>query len=237
MRIMVIGYGKMGHEIEKAAIERGHTISGIIDVHNIGDLNSSLAEKTDVAIEFTTPSSVIDNLFRCFKLGLPVVTGTTGWHDQLEEVKEKCKKENNSLFYASNFSIGVNLFFVLNEQMAKIMNKFPEYDISIEETHHTQKLDSPSGTAVSIARIIEEQLTRKTGWKLGNAGKDEIPVKAIRSGDIKGIHKIQYESDNDYIELTHKAKSRKGFAEGAVLAAEFLTGQKGVFTMRDLLGI
>lgn len=227
----------MGHEIEKAAIERGHTISGIIDVHNTEDLSSSLAEKADLAIEFTTPSSVLDNLYRCFELNLPVVTGTTGWHDEIDSVKEKCLSGNKSLFYASNFSIGVNLFFVLNEQMARIMNKFANYDVSIEETHHTQKLDSPSGTAVSIAQIIEEQLTRKTGWKLDDAGKDEIMVKAIRSGDVKGIHKVRYESDEDFIELTHTAKSRKGFAEGAVVAAEFMKNRKGVFTMRDLLGI
>ncbi|MFW5644439.1 MAG: 4-hydroxy-tetrahydrodipicolinate reductase [Bacteroidota bacterium] len=237
MRIILIGYGKMGHEIEKAAIERGHTISGIIDVHNTEDLSSSLAEKADLAIEFTTPSSVLDNLYRCFELNLPVVTGTTGWHDEIDSVKEKCLSGNKSLFYASNFSIGVNLFFVLNEQMARIMNKFANYDVSIEETHHTQKLDSPSGTAVSIAQIIEEQLTRKTGWKLDDAGKDEITVKAIRSGDVKGIHKVRYESDEDFIELTHTAKSRKGFAEGAVVAAEFMKNRKGVFTMRDLLGI
>lgn len=236
MRITLIGYGKMGHEIEKTAIERGHTISGIIDIHNIEDLNSHAAN-TDVAIEFTSPSSVIDNLYRCFELNLPVVTGTTGWHEQSDTIKERCKKENHSLFYASNFSIGVNLFFALNEQMAEIMNKFSEYDVSIEETHHIQKLDSPSGTAVSIARVIEEQLARKTGWKLDDAGKDEIQVKAIRSRDVKGIHKVRYDSEKDYIELTHYAKSRKGFAEGAVLAAEFLVGQKGVYTMRDLLGI
>lgn len=234
---MLIGYGKMGREIERLVVGRGHTISAIIDLHNQEDLNSSLASQTDVAIEFTTPQSVIENIHKCFELKLPMVAGTTGWHDRLDEIIKKAEKGNHSLFYASNFSIGVNLFFALNENLAELMEKFPGYNVSIQESHHTQKLDTPSGTAISLAEIIHKKLSRKDGWAMDSADSSKIHVKASRKGDIKGIHTVRYDSANDSIEITHNAKSRKGFATGAVLAAEYLNERKGIFTMRDLLGI
>lgn len=237
MRIALIGYGKMGHEIEKIAIERGHSISGIIDINNAEDLNPSLNSESDVAIEFTTPESVINNLYRCFEIGLPVVAGTTGWHEKLNEVMDRCREGNCSLFYASNFSIGVNLFFAMNKKFAKLMEKFPQYDVSISETHHTQKIDSPSGTAVTLANLISEELSGKNGWTSEKPNKRDIQIEAFREGDIKGIHTVKYDSDIDFITLTHHAKSRRGFATGAVLAAEYLYGKNGIFTMRDLLDI
>lgn len=237
MNIVIIGYGKMGREIEKIALERGHTIVKTIDIDNRSDLNSALAKQVDVAIEFTSPNSAINNIYSCFELGIPVVAGSTGWHEKLEEVTTNCLKGNHSLFYASNYSIGVNLFFALNEKFAQMMNSYPQYKVSMEEIHHTQKLDAPSGTAVSLANIIIEYLDRVSDWKLDSTSDKILPIKAIREGDVKGIHKVKYEAEEDYIELVHHAKSRKGFAMGAVFAAEYLKEKKGVFTMRDLLGI
>jgi len=239
MNITLIGYGKMGKEVENAALERGHNISLIIDINNLNDLDSEAFKSSDVAIEFTSPSSVIGNLYKCFEADVPVVTGSTGWHDQMDKISRDCKAGNHTLFYASNFSIGVNIFFALNEYLADIMNSFPQYDVSVEESHHTQKLDAPSGTAITIANIISDILERKTTWKKAGADQNnnDIPIKSIREGDIKGIHEVLYDSDLDYIKLEHFAKSRKGFAQGAVLAAEYSHNRKGILNMRDLLGI
>jgi 4-hydroxy-tetrahydrodipicolinate reductase len=238
MNIALIGYGKMGHEIEKAAIGRGHNISLIIDIDNPQDMTTGNLGKTDVAIEFTSPSSVTGNLKKCFEAGLPVVTGTTGWYEELEQVLKLCGNLDGTLFYASNFSLGVNILFAVNEYLAGVMDHFEQYDVSIEETHHTQKLDAPSGTAISLAGQILASLGRKVKWKLGESGDaGEIPIKANREGDVKGIHEIKYFSDVDILSLKHEALSRKGFALGAVMAAEYVPGKKGVFTMSDLLGI
>lgn len=237
MKVVLIGYGKMGHEVEKLALARNHSIVGRIDIDNYDDLNSNLASKADVAIEFTTPSTVLKNIYKCFDLDLPVVAGTTGWHAELEKVIKDCTNGNHSLFYSSNFSIGVNLFFALNELLAELMNNFPQYNVSMKEIHHTQKLDAPSGTAVTLADLIIQRLDRKSNWKLNEGQLDEICIEAIREGEVTGTHNVRYESEIDFIEVTHNAKSRKGFAEGAVVAAEFLMNKKGIFTMRDLLGI
>lgn len=238
MNIALIGYGKMGHEIESILISRRHNLKLIIDIHNRHEFTVQNLQKCDVAIEFTTPASVLGNIDMCFQAGIPVVAGTTGWHDHLPEVSQKCIETGNTLFHASNYSIGVNLMFAVNEYLAKLMNRFPEYDVSMTETHHTRKLDAPSGTAVSLAQQIINNLERKTGWVLGETENGhEIPVRAIREGDVTGTHEVTWDSEVDYLQLKHFARSRKGFATGAVLAAEFLPGKKGVFTMRDLLGV
>jgi 4-hydroxy-tetrahydrodipicolinate reductase len=238
MKICLIGYGKMGREIETAAIEKGHEIGLIIDINNQDDLSIEKLKGIDVAIEFTIPGSVVSNVRKCFDAGIPVVTGTTGSHKLLPELIQECRTREKSLFYASNFSIGVNLFFSLNETLAKVMNSFPEYEVGITETHHTQKLDAPSGTAISLADILLKEIERKKSWKLTNTPQpDEIAVEAIREGEIKGFHEVCYDSEIDTIRVNHFAKSRKGFAMGAVMAAEFLHNRKGVFTMRDLLGL
>ncbi len=238
MKIALIGYGRMGHEIEKVATERGHEIALVADIDNPGDLEPEILGKTDVAIEFTIPASVTGNLAKCFAADVPVVTGTTGWYEELQGVIDRCNREGKSLFYASNFSIGMNIMFAVNEYLARLMNGFRQYNVRIEETHHTQKLDAPSGTAISIAGQIIESLEHKMKWTLGEAhSEEEIPVTARREGDVIGHHKVVYESGVDILTLEHEAKSREGLALGAVLAAEFLHGKKGVFTMRDLMGI
>jgi len=235
MKIILIGYGKMGKEIEQVLRSRGHDISLIVDLNNRAELNQNAASNADLAIEFTSPESVLDNIYSCFDLGLPVVTGSTGWHDKLGEVTKKCIEKDQSLFHASNFSIGVNLFFELNEKLTKLMNPFPEYDVKMKEVHHTQKLDEPSGTAVSLAEQIIRNLERKNTWTLGEGDAGSVGIEALREGNIKGIHSVRFESDIDFIEIKHEAKTRKGFAMGSVLAAEFLHGKKGVYTMKDLL--
>jgi 4-hydroxy-tetrahydrodipicolinate reductase len=238
MKLALLGYGKMGQEIEKAAIERGHSIVLIIDVNNQNELTKENLLKADVAIDFSTPSSAVKNILICFGAGIPIVCGTTGWNSELDHISTTCKETNQALFHSSNFSIGVNILFAVNEYLAKIMNSYNQYDVRMEETHHTQKLDAPSGTAISIAEQIISRLDRKSSWSLDpSETPDKIKIKAIREGDIKGIHEIIYESDVDYIKLKHFTKSRKGLALGAVLAAEFVKDRKGIFTMRDLLGI
>jgi len=236
MNIALIGYGKMGHEIEAIALQRGHKIPLIIDVNNYHDFTVENLQKCDVAIEFTTPESAIKNIKKCFEANIPVVCGTTGWIDQLNDVIDLCKKNNKTFFYASNFSLGVNIFFKLNKYLANIMNKFNQYEIYVEEIHHTQKLDAPSGTAHTIIKDIISAIERKSEWKLNENSKDNIiGVKAIREGNVPGTHIVTYDSNVDKIEIKHEAKNRKGFALGAVLAAEFVIGKTGYFTMDDLL--
>lgn len=238
MKIALIGYGKMGKEIEKIALERGHEIALKIDVDNQKDLTVKNLKKCDVAIEFTMPVSAVSNYFTCFEAGIPVVSGTTGWLDRKEEVVAKCTETNGTFFYGSNFSVGVNLFFELNRKLAELMAPREEYDVEMTEVHHTQKLDAPSGTAISLADDILETLNTKKKWVNDQAAaRDELNIKSERVGQIPGIHTIRYESDVDFIEITHSAKSRKGFAFGAVLAAEFCLGNKGILTMKDLLKI
>lgn len=237
MKIALIGYGKMGHEIEKIALERGHEIVCIIDMNEEKKFTSPEFMSAEVAIEFTSPESALQNFRQAFAAGVPVVSGTTGWLAHLDEIREACEKNGNTFFYASNFSLGVNIFFALNNYLAKLMNRYPAYDVRMEETHHIHKLDAPSGTAITLAEGILANIDRKTGWALGNDAEktDKLRIDAFREGEVPGIHSIIYESDADTICITHDAKNRKGFALGAVLAAEFTKGRSGFLTMNDLL--
>lgn len=236
MKIALIGYGKMGKEIEKIAINRNHEIALIVDNDNLGDFNSDNLKNIDVAIEFSTPQSATANFITCFKEKVPVVSGTTGWLEHFNEIKLECIKHNTAFFYASNFSLGVNIFFEVNKHLAKIMNQFPEYNAHLEEIHHTQKLDSPSGTALTLANDIINKLDSKKSWLEGTPEKDDqLKITAYRKENFPGTHTITYESTVDKIEITHEAKNRKGFAMGAVLAAEFIFDKKGIFGMKDLL--
>lgn len=237
MNIALLGYGKMGKEIEKIALERGHTIVLKIDVDNVSDMTSENLQKADVAIDFSVPSSAYDNIMKCFESNLPIVSGTTGWIDRKQEVEKECREKNQTFFYASNYSLGVNLFFKLNQFLAKIMGPFDQYDVAIEETHHTQKLDAPSGTAITLAEDILDNIERKSTWELDSEDKSKLNIKAIRKENVPGIHTVTYDSEVDYITMTHSAKSRKGFALGAVLAAEFAKDNKGILTMDDLMQI
>jgi len=236
MKIALIGYGKMGQEIEKIALDRGHEIVSKIDVSSSDTFDDANFKSADVAIEFTRPEAAFNNFLKCFDANVPVVSGTTGWLDKLPEIQDKCANEKQGFFYASNFSLGVNIFFELNKKLARIMNTMSEYNVSMEEVHHTQKLDAPSGTAITLAEGIIENVNTKTGWSLDEEKKaEDITIKAIREGDVPGIHTIKYESSVDEIIIHHSAKSRKGFALGAVLAAEFVKGKTGYLTMNDLL--
>lgn len=235
MKIALIGYGKMGKEIEAIAIDRGHTISCIIDLNNKEDFQSEKFKASDVAIEFTVPSSAYDNYQQCFAADVPVVSGTTGWLDKIDEIKAVCNS-GKTFFYASNFSLGVNVFFAVNKYLAKIMNKLESYDVSMEETHHIHKLDSPSGTGLSIADDILENIERKTSWKEAKEGEaNELLIDAIRRDEVPGDHSVTYDSEVDFIKIEHSAKSRKGFALGAVLAAEFAADKTGFLGMTDML--
>jgi 4-hydroxy-tetrahydrodipicolinate reductase len=237
MKIALIGYGKMGHEIEKIALDRGHEIVCTIDLNEDDKFDSPEFKSSDVAIEFTSPASALNNYRRAFAAGVPVVSGTTGWLEHLDEVKEECEKNGKTFFYASNFSLGVNIFFALNNYLAKIMNRFVEYDVRMEEIHHIHKLDAPSGTAITLAEGILSNIERKNVWVLNEAHSDnELEIKAVREGEVPGTHSIIYESEADSIRITHEAKNRKGFALGAVLAAEFVQGKKGFLGMKDMLG-
>ncbi|MEG1617057.1 MAG: 4-hydroxy-tetrahydrodipicolinate reductase [Bacteroidales bacterium] len=238
MKIALIGYGKMGHTIERIAIDRGHEIVSIIDRDNQEDFNSDAFKSADVAIEFSMPASAMENYRKCFAANVPVVAGTTGWLDQMPEIKQACEQDGKTFFYASNFSIGVNIFFALNKYLAKIMNNYPAYNVRMEEVHHIHKLDSPSGTAITLAEGILENVDRKTKWEEGREpAADELEITAFRRDEVPGIHTVIYESDVDTISMTHDAKSREGFALGAVVAAEFVKGKKGFLTMADLMKI
>ncbi len=236
MKIALIGYGKMGRTIERIALSRGHEIVSVIDKDNQEDFNSDAFKSADVAIEFSMPSVAMDNYRRAFAAHVPVVAGTTGWLENMPEIKEACEKEGQTFFYASNFSIGVNIFFALNKYLAKIMNNYPAYNVRMEETHHIHKLDSPSGTAITLAEGIIDNLDRKSSWIESDSPQpDQLEITAFRRDEVPGIHTIVYESDVDTISITHDAKSREGFALGAVVAAEFLKGKKGFLTMEDLM--
>jgi 4-hydroxy-tetrahydrodipicolinate reductase len=228
----------MGKEIEKIAIQRGHTIDLTIDIDNVHDLNSEKLSKVDVAIDFAIPESAYENIMKCFEGNTPVVSGTTGWLDKYDEVIHACKSKNQSFFYAPNYSLGVNIFKQVNKYLAKMMNSLGQYEVSMEEIHHTQKLDAPSGTAISLAEDVLEEVERKDSWELDKQSKSSaLKIIAKREGTVPGTHIINYDSDVDYIEICHVAKSRKGFALGAVLAAEFLSDKKGVYGMNDMLNL
>jgi 4-hydroxy-tetrahydrodipicolinate reductase len=239
MKIAMIGYGKMGRTIEQLASKQGHEVVLKINVDNLNEFTAKKLQQADVAIEFSQPDVAYDNIMTCLKAGLPVVSGTTAWLDKYEEVKDWCLANDGAFFYASNFSIGVNIFFELNKHLAKIMSNHPSYQVDIEEIHHTQKLDAPSGTAVTLAEGILEKIDTLQGYQLqeGNQEiKDNcIPIIAKRIGNTPGTHVIKYHSAIDELEIKHTANGREGFASGAITAAHWLIGKKGIFGMNDLL--
>ena len=238
MKIALIGYGKMGKAIEEIAVNRGHEIVLKITSSNKSEFISENLQKADVAIEFTNPESAYENLQTCLQAHIPTVCGSTGWLDKKAEIEQLAQKENAGFLYTSNFSIGVNLFFELNTYLAKLMNAHPEYNVSVEEIHHTAKKDAPSGTAITLAEQILAEISRKTNWvkDLENS-PEELAIKSERIDPAPGTHIITYHSDIDDIEIKHTAHSRKGFAFGAVLAAEYVAAHTGIFTMKDVLGL
>ncbi|MDE6273373.1 MAG: 4-hydroxy-tetrahydrodipicolinate reductase [Muribaculaceae bacterium] len=239
MKIALIGHGKMGHIIEEIARSRGHEIVKIIDEHNLHELASEEFRSADVAIEFTRPDSAVDNILKCFAAGVPVVCGTTGWTDSLPELQDMCGKGDGTLLWSSNFSVGMNIFMALNRYLTKIMAKFPEYAPSLDETHHIHKLDHPSGTAITLAEDLLTLYPSMKGWEETEESRviedDLLPVTSHREGEVPGIHSITWNSEADEITITHFAHSRAGFALGAVLAAEWLPGHQGFFTMKNVL--
>ncbi len=236
MKIALIGYGKMGKEIEKIALSRGHEIVSIIDINNQDDFNSDAFRSADVAIEFTNPMVAYNNYIRTFNAGVKLVSGSTGWMaEHGDEIKELCANEGKTLFWSSNFSLGVTIFSAVNKYLAKIMNQFPEYDVEMTEWHHVHKLDAPSGTAITLAEGILDNMVRKSSWVKEEAELDnQLPIKSVREGEIFGIHTIRYDSAVDSISITHDAKNRGGFALGAVIAAEFTANHEGYLGMEDL---
>ena len=247
MKLALIGYGKMGHMIEQIALQRGHEIVSIIDINNMQDFDSDAFRSADVAIEFTNPTAAYDNYLRAWKQGVKVVSGSTGWLKEHEADVRKACKEGNTLFWASNFSLGVAIFSAVNKYLARIMNAYPTYDVSEAETHHIHKLDAPSGTAITLAEQVCNELDRKTGWVKGevhnadgtisgskNTPHDLLRIDAIREGEVPGIHTITYDSPADMIQITHSAHNREGFALGAVLAAEFTATHQGLLSTDDL---
>ncbi len=235
MRVAIIGYGKMGHEIEQVLLSRGHSVALIIDQDNAHDLCAEKLAEVDVAIEFTTPTTAYSNVRTCIECGTPVVSGTTGWHDKLEELQALCREKGSSMIWSSNYSLGVNITFRLNRYLAELMNRFEGYNVAIEEIHHTQKKDAPSGTAISLANDILERVERKQKWV--NEPTEEagaIEITSLREGMVPGTHTVTYLSEDDKIEIKHTLFSRRALALGAVVAAEFVATRKGVFTIDDL---
>jgi 4-hydroxy-tetrahydrodipicolinate reductase len=238
MKIALIGYGKMGKAIESIALNKGHEIVLKIDIQNNQDFTEAAIQKADVAIEFTGPHSAYENVKKCIAWGIPVVSGSTGWLDKWNEVKDLCEEKNGTLIYSSNYSIGVNLFFELNKQLAQLMEPYNSYDVSMTEVHHTEKKDAPSGTAISLAEQILSNLGRKNKWvNSASANSNELVIQSERIDPAPGTHMVKYSSEVDDIEITHTAHTRVGFASGAVLAAEFAFEKKGIFTMKDVLGL
>ncbi len=232
MKIALLGYGKMGKTIEKIAIQRGHTIALKVDKE---DTTYDLSD-IDVAIDFSIPSAAVNNITNCFNAGVPVISGTTGWLEYYEMIVNVCKEKKGSFIYASNYSLGVNLFFELNKKLAKMMAPLEGYDITMEEIHHTEKLDAPSGTAITLAEGVIEN-TDKKNWKLGEGDHNTIPITAKRIDKVPGTHTVTYSSKVDDIEIKHTAHNRDGFALGAVVAAEWISDKTGVFGMKDVLGL
>ncbi len=235
MKILLIGYGKMGKTIESIAVARGHEIAARIDV---GESLAAFNQPADVAIEFTQPEAVVANLKTCMDKAIPVVCGTTGWVNHQQEVETYCREKNGTLLYSSNYSLGVNIFFKVSEYLARIMDRHPQYNVSIDETHHTQKKDAPSGTAITLAHGVLKNLSRKKEWTLGTTQTtDALVINSFRVDPAPGTHVVKYQSAIDDLEITHTAHSREGFALGAVLVAEWLAGKKGIFTMDDFLKV
>lgn len=236
MKIALIGYGKMGHAIEEIAMQKGHAVVLRIGIENLEDFTTENIQQADVAIEFTSPESAVENIVKCFDTGVAVVCGSTGWLEQWNKVKQYCIDKNGALLYASNFSIGMNMFFALNTFLAKMMSRSDDYDVMLEEIHHTQKKDTPSGTAITLAEQILQHVKRKKLWVNHiSDNADELEIISERIDPAPGTHKVKYKSSIDDIELTHTAHNRMGFAKGAVLAAEFIYGKKGIFSMKDVL--
>jgi 4-hydroxy-tetrahydrodipicolinate reductase len=236
MKIALIGYGKMGKTIEKLAIANNHKIDLIIDEDSLDEFTEENLRRVDVAIEFTTPETAYENIRRCISSGVPVVSGTTGWLQHFEEIVDLCKTENGAFFYASNYSLGVNILFKLNKYLANVMKHFPEFEISIDETHHIHKLDAPSGTAITIADEILRNIKRKKMWTKGKTSeKGKLGIESFRVGEVPGTHVVRYDSPIETIEISHISKSREGLAMGALTAAGFLIGKTGIFNMDDLL--
>lgn len=234
MKIALIGYGKMGKTIGRIAQERGHELVSIIDIDNLQDFDSAAFKSADVAIEFTKPDTALENVKKCFAANVPVVSGTTGWN--AAALKDEVEKDGKTLFWSSNYSIGVFIFNAVSKKLAQIMNGFTNYNVEMTEVHHIHKLDAPSGTAITLAEGILENLDRKTAWtKEKENSSTDLAIKSIREGEVPGIHSIRYESEVDSITITHDAKSREGFALGAVVAAEFTAGKKGFLGMSDML--
>lgn len=232
MKVAILGYGKMGKIIEEVLLEKGHEI--VIKADNDSFLNEQLAQ-ADVAIEFTQPDAAVANIMRCLHANVPVVVGTTGWYEEMEKIVDTVDELNGTVFYTTNFSLGVNIFFAVNRYLAKLMHDHPNYEIHLEETHHTEKVDSPSGTAITIAEQILDKIERKGKWVNETTTGSDLGIKSMRVQGVPGTHSVRYESDIDEIEIIHTAKSRMGFAHGAVLAAEWVQGRKGLFTMTDLM--
>lgn len=238
MKIALLGYGKMGQEIEKIALSRGHTIVLKINDTNLQDLTDVNLKKADVAIEFSTPETAVSNITHCFNVNLPIVVGTTGWLEKWDEVTKVCKTKDQTLFYASNYSLGVNLFFALNRYLAKMMNNYTGYDVDITEIHHIHKMDKPSGTGITLAKELIEYFHSKRQWVLESSEKkSDLQIHSVREDEVPGTHTVRYFSDIDEIEIKHVAHNRKGFALGAVLAAEWVRDKKGVFGMEEMLGL
>jgi 4-hydroxy-tetrahydrodipicolinate reductase len=237
MNIALIGYGRMGHEIETIATKRGHMVKLIIDQDNSGDLNKENLKVIDVAIEFSSPDAAFNNIMKCLENKVAVVSGTTGWLENYNNAVNMCKKYTTSFIHSSNFSIGVNILFRLNNELARQMARYGEYQVMIEEIHHTKKLDAPSGTAITLANGITSSHSDYEGWSFENekTGK-KIPIRSIREGTVPGTHTVIWDSDIDSISLKHEAKNRRGFALGAVVAAEFIHSKEGIFTMNDVMG-
>jgi 4-hydroxy-tetrahydrodipicolinate reductase len=237
MKIALIGYGKMGRAIEEIALQRGHNIVLKTSIDNLEDNTAENIRQADVAIEFTGPDSAYKNILLCMEAGVPVVSGSTGWLDKYDEVKQYCEKEGKSFLYASNFSVGVNIFFEVNKRLAELMAPHPDYDVQITEIHHTEKKDAPSGTAISLAGQVLEKIHRKKRWvNQNNDNLEELTILSRREDPAPGTHQVIYHSAIDDIEIIHTAHNRKGFATGAVLAAEYIRDKKGVFQMKDVLG-
>ena len=237
MNIAIVGYGKMGKIIEEVAISRGHAVDVKIDLNNLHDFNREVFAAIDVTIEFTGPHTAFDNVMKCLEMKMPVVCGSTGWLERLPEIENRCTNNNGAFLYASNFSVGVNIFFEINKHLARLMSGQPQYEIDIKEIHHTQKKDAPSGTAITLAEQVIENVPRKDTWvNTESISSNELAIVSERTDPYPGWHEVNYHSNIDEIKIVHNAFNRNGFALGAVLAAEFIHGKNGIFTMKDVLG-
>ena len=237
MNIALVGYGKMGKSIEKLAIERGHEISAIVDLNNKKKLFELSPNSTDVVIEFSNPSSAFENIATCLRQKVPVISGTTGWLDQLPEIESICIAQKGTFLTSTNFSLGANIFFKLNKWLSHVMRQFPNYKINIDDTHHSQKLDKPSGTAITLAKDIIKNHPSYNKWTLNASKEDHLKISSFRQAEVTGKHVVNYRSPIDSIKITHEAQSRQGFALGAVLVAEWIPDKKGIVTMNDFIKI